>query len=54
MLHRQSVWFLGKYGRLAKFPASVFGAERAKRHPMAPQTGLSGAPLNRLNASFHD
>jgi hypothetical protein len=53
MLHRQSVWFLGKYGRLAKFPASLFAAAACEK-AITPQTGLSGAPLNRLNASFHD
>jgi len=45
MLHRQSVWFLGKYVRWQNFRHRFLALKRAKRHPMAPQTGLSGAFL---------
>jgi hypothetical protein len=54
MLYRQSVWFLGKYGRLAKFPASVFGAEACEKASDGAANRAFRGALNRLNASFHD
>jgi hypothetical protein len=53
MLYRQSVCFLGKYGRWLNF-RHRFLALSVRKGIRWPQTGLSGAPLNRLNASFHD
>jgi hypothetical protein len=54
MLNRQIDYFIGKYGRLAKFTAADFLHCSMEEARWSPQTALSDAILNRTKASFHD
>jgi hypothetical protein len=55
MLNRQIVYFISKYGGLAKFTAAKFFAlQHGERPDWACRPALFDAIRNRTKASFHD